>query len=674
MIPVGLDVGPLHTGTGAGTTPSMYENTKRSIGYASAVHDGSWAADGVHCLTARLDATGTEESDFTGTCTGLDTEFDIVYIDDFPVSTLVTIRSVYNSKYMAAEGGANHGAIYVNRDSAGNWEKYMMTIGPDRYFTLTTYHNGYVIEPTSDNSELGHGAQAVSARTNFILRDRGNGTYNIRTKNTSNYWRVKGNTQIGMDGSPSNADAQFEVTELESLGRAADLLVDGDLVIPVAGGTRSIVLPNANVTITEGAWGALESITGTVELPNFSGELGALATMGDMQSGVSVSVSYDTGSVINSTHPDVVFPLSPVEKYFYLVYSQGQSSEWNGIGFSSPDSEQIQLAIDHRTPTVFMYTDMPIFGDTLDAGGFGVSARSNIPFAPIRGDIYTPGTDKTFNTDFWVTGELPVPGLNLQGVGLSVDAEVAMKFKPGALANVSAIPNDGLEILGANGVLTAEINPFGWISIWEAQMGEASLIVNSQDPSNPWVSFSGELGYNDDYFRLPFGLKIKNDVKNSARVEAYIDGDPNNAHPSFVEIEAELGKFGNIAGTEIGLDGRFRGDEDGIDFSGQARFGTRRFSVSGYANGSNTQIEGEFGERISGSVNMGLYKARWSVEFTVESSFTFGNQNDVELEATARACVNSDCDSVSADVELQSNGRVRLCANLPIVGTQCDTF
>ena len=631
------------------------------------------ADDGNHCLTGTMDANWYQVLGFMNTCSGASTEFDIIYIDEFPVYTLVAIKSVSNGKYMAAEGGSLFPDVYANRSTIGSWEKYMMTTGPDRFFTLMTNHGTYVRAPTGQTGELNCGSTGVSYRENAILIHKGNDEYGIKTKNTGNYWRVASSGLIDMIGNPANADARFNVIELDVLGRASDLVSGSNLVIPVAGGTGSIVLPNvADLNITETPWGTLESITATAELPLFPGALGALSTMGAMQGGIRVNVAYATGDTINNAMSDVVFPLNPIEKYFYLSYAQGASSDWNGISLEAPGSGQIQLAIDHRTPTVFMYTDLPIFGGVLDSGGFGVSARSNIPFAPERAEIYTPDGNTTFLTDFWATGEIPIPGLELENVGLSVDAEVAMKFRPGALTNIDELPADALEFLGANGVLIASINPFDWATVWEAELGDASLIVNNEDTNNPWISFNGELGYNDNYIRLPLGLKIPNNNKNKVTVDAHLNS---NASESYITVAADVGEFSNYTGNNaLRLTGEFTANSSGLDFSGQAKFGTRRVAVSGYVTGSSTHIEGEFEEKISGKVNMGFYKLRWSVEFTITPSFTFGDQNNVQLQASARACVGGSCDSISADVEILSSGRVRLCADLPVVGDKCDTF
>ena len=675
------------------TEPPYLETFKKEVTPASPEYGTERvriiADNGTNCFSTVDNGLYQDPSvSFEETCQGVITKFDMIYIDAFPFHSLVNIQSVYTGDYLVARGGNDFPQVDANSGSTGDWETFLKSQGPDRMFSLSTYHGTYIKAATTMVGGLDCSATSTTSyRTWFKLIDKGYGEFSIQTKNTALYWRALADGSIDLNGNPSMASGQFRIIELNTVELAADMVVDDgnggeSFVIPVAGGWTNIVFPNSDVIITPGNFGEFESITGTVGLPMFEYGLGALTALGDMASELPVDIYFGTGQEINDNMPEVVFPLDPDETYFYLRYYEGDNpTQWNGMEFSDPDQGQIQIAIDRKSPTVFMYTDMPFLGESLNAAGFGVSGKANIPWKPIRNKIYTRGLSKTFNAHVWLTADFPVPGLNLpEFADLSIDAEAVASFDPAALISLGGLPTDALEFLGANGVLTASISPFDWLTVWEAELGDASLIINNEDPDDPWIAFNGEAGHDDEYIELPFGMKIPNNNQNNVKVDAYFDTKPNDGHPSYLEIETRIRQFNGLPANSVKLDGRFYAGDDGLEFSGEAKIGTRHIAISGYARKENGEftvhLEGSFSEGINGSIGPKGARLHYDLNFTVTANLTLGDTTEFGLGVSASAKVTGiSRKSVDANVSIQDDGKIKVCANIPGgIGTKCDRF
>ncbi len=77
-------------------------------------------------------------------CTTIETDWNIVDLDAYPISQLVHIRSKSTNQYITAYGGNNWPKIRVNRDTPGSLETFMMTSYPNNTISLKTYPGYYL--------------------------------------------------------------------------------------------------------------------------------------------------------------------------------------------------------------------------------------------------------------------------------------------------------------------------------------------------------------------------------------------------------------------------------------------------------------------------------------------------------------------------------------------------
>ena len=648
--------------------------------------------DGSGCLWSDLSfsevipltADGECANSSNATITHLN-NLDIVYLDWFPVSHLVNIRSVYNNKYVHAPSGS--GQLQITQNSPDQSGTFLLTEYADRSVTVKTHHNTF-----AGNS--GVGDRKIIANTTRADRQIATMTmYNTNTlrfkAQNGSYWNVASDNSLKAEWSTLSSKGEFEVEYIQTTVTPPDFSTGSDLVIPSANG-GSFTLPNADLTYTVSPWGTLDTLSGTADFPLVPMDANALSIFGDVDAGAGarVTVIYDRGDEIQG---EASFPLNPSEKYFFLEYAQGADVEWNGISAEAPNSGSFEMAIDHASPALFMYSDLPLFGDLLNSAGFGVSGRNNIPFIPTMTDVPTRD-EPEFNGAVYLQADFPIPLASLPEVfSLSMDADTVIDVNLARLGQTTGLPTEAIDRIGANGTLNASFD-IGPVHFADAELGNATLVFNNENQSDPWLAFSGEFAPYDKV-NLPFGLKLPNSGNNKISLKAYLDATPDDGHPSYVRIDADISSFADLPGvSDVTLKGHFQAGETGLDFAGKANFAGRKITVSGTADDSGVDFTGEYEEGFSGKesirvcvpyVGCSSIGARWEIEYTITLDLSLGNQTEVGLGVSAKACggisgskaINmGDCANANASVEVLSNGHLKVCGRVPGVGTKCATL
>jgi hypothetical protein len=656
----------------------------------------------------------------------LEMDFYIVDLGAFPTYHLVSIKSKAVGRFIKAKDGNDWPQLKVADDSnvlAGNFLSndvsensiFFMTTFADNTITLRTAHGNYW--SVDGESVKGNADNDDSPNEQFMLSYISDGVAHIRSLATNKYLRTQATNEadytisskksLQIKGEPgNNSRYKFKIDKVQEVGTPAFDLIDAEdnLVIDVSGSTENFTIAGITEVMKDvieekqGTWGELNSFpapaddtydsstsSDPISFPSIAlldvGAIGPLV----VNSPLNGAIGYDTGSALN-TELGTSFPLNDDIKYFYMKGSVGGGVSLGGASIAPEKGGTVEFAFDHYSPSVFIYTDnVPLFEEAVDAIGIGISGKKNIPYEPWLEDIPTPdGSEPAFEGEIWITGTFPVPYANLpEGGGLSItgDATVSVdldRFKNSERTVLSIpvlIPTAAITQLGTNGKLEGSIDfcddTPGVACEFSVDLATASLILNNEKEDDPWVSFSGLSEDPNDPMKIPFiGLKLP-----STGPDAHIAV---NGHFSktrqFVEVQGEYEDFGV---TGVKLDGLFKiSDENGgqVQFDGTATLGFQSIDVSGLINKDQQIFTGSLKQSVGGRFNFGFKKKKWKITGTIDVTIEFNNGNpSFGLDAKMKACVFGKCKSVSADVSIENDGRLKVCAKIPVINkNKCD--
>ncbi|MDM8567729.1 hypothetical protein QUF74_19045 [Candidatus Halobeggiatoa sp. HSG11] len=622
-------------------------------------------------------------------CENTTTDWIIIDHNAYPAVERVTITSEKNGNYIRRLSSHVYGTDYPDNEygmiavdaelsGSANSSKFVL----ERYldlFTLRTMAKTYMHTPTEiGNSYL---KNEFTEPEWFRITQHDNGTMSFWSLERDMYVYVDNRDMLSMRDNDTDDDSRFTINTGDELLLAVDMLNEDDpdnvtLSIPVSetGGSDKFILGNVeggDMQMDE--WGVLESFSGTTDSLSFP-NMGAMDIFSSLSKfSEPVKFNYDFGSKLNSS-----FPLNADLKYFNLEMESGLNFKFGDAYISVGDSSQTKIAIDHRSPAVFMYTDAPIFGPLIEGIGFGISGRNNIPFTPSIAGIRVPDYDSNdddpiFYGSIWLDGTFNLPVIptvleDFISVKLGADATIALANDM-ELESGKFLSSNSFEQLGANGELDAKIDLCGKIEGVECgfniDLAEASFILNLEE--DPWIAFSGRIDPSKA-IELPFGLEIP--VTGGglyAAVDTYIDeNDP------YLSLYAKIGDFKGLPGVK--LEGLFKVDTHGVEFGGYAGFGPvlPKISISGTASADKQSFTGRIERSIGGKVKIGTEKVSWRVKGFIDVEIIIRKGNpDIAFKTKLKACGAGKCDSVKGTVSIGSDGRIELCANVPVVGNQC---
>ncbi|HIE01675.1 MAG TPA: hypothetical protein EYP59_15535 [Thiotrichaceae bacterium] len=668
---------------------------------------GSWEEDSVP-LPIKLKVLGSGEcldsyslnyslslySTSIEACTALDSDFEIIDLSAFPILEMVHIKAVPNPNqdglYLDPGEGYLQAGIpyaYVNIDPEDY--SFLMSTYADGSFSLKGHYGHYCKVYRQQDTSWAvkcNASNDQSSETRFFASDAGNGQVTISSVHLGNNMYFKSTDagysyvtiyNIDMDGVLGYSDTLFQIYTLEQTVLASYLLVDNRLVIPVldTGISEMFTLENlTGATMSVTNFGTLDSITGIADLPSLP-DIGLLSTFSSLGgfsspagSPVRVEVSYVRGNELRSN-----FPLDNNLKYFDFKVITGASMEIGNMSLASPGSSETEIAIDHRSPSVFFYTDLPIIStataEAIDVEpiAFGISGKANIPFNPLIADMPSRSGNPAFNGTVWLYGGIGLPGIpeNLEDyISATLDANVIIDVDPAAMmqgspSSIPFVPTNAIKQLGANGSLSAELNLCGenGSCSFSIDLATASLILNTEDLNDPWLAFSGRVEPSEP-INLPFGLKIPvNGANVSLAVDTYID----TSNP-YANIACKISDFAGLPGVK--LEGSFAISKSEVGFAGLVKLGPF-FKVS---------ISGSSEDGFKGEMTQKFGTKDWKAEVNVTVTILLGENDipDVGLSARGKGCVAGKCDSVGASASIESDGRLRVCANIPGIGKKCD--
>lgn len=177
----------------------------------------------------------------------------------------------------------------------------------------------------------------------------------------------------------------------------------------------------------------------------------------------------------------------------------------------------------------------------------------------------------------------------------------------------------------------------------------------THDPNNP--------------MKIPFiNLKLPSIGPNAyAVVSGYLS-----KARQFLQVQ---GKYDNFV-NGVKLEGLFEiSDDNGgqVLFEGSSTFGFESMEVSGLINKNQQIFTGSIEESVGGSVKIFGKKKKWRIRGNIDVTIAFQNGNpSFGFDAKMQACAFGKCDSVRADVSIEDDGRLKVCAKVPVVGRKCD--
>jgi len=675
------------------------------------------------------DSGGNNILELSDDCTTVETDWNVIDLDAYPISKLVQIRSKSTNQYVTSYGGSDWPMVRVNRDTPGNWGTFMMTSYPNTTVSLKNY-DGYYLQTVTYNdsgTKTLTGDSETPKKYGLELNSDGSVRFRDYTTSDNENLAVEDNRRLSpltyVPGWTTD-DRDFYIEEyVFDEASVVDVYDENDakLTIPIPGtdGLESFVMTGVQgingqvvnvVTEAEQVGGQASEIVQTafgelVSLNNVDMTFSQIPGMGMLSSldtlvPVRGRVSYASGADIKGTGLETNFPLNDDVKYFDILFESGVSLQFGSLVLEAPKvpGATLEVAIDHKSPSLFMYAELPIFEKIsestglpeLENIGIGISGKQNIPFTPWIEEIPSLDGDPSFNGSLWLAGTvaLPIPDELENKISGSVtgEAAVALDLDRALLTEAEKaylVPFKLFKQLGVNGELTAGINFCGENTIcgFEVSLGTASLIVNNEDMANPWIAFSARSDPNIG-LPLPFGLELPVSAAYDfdAAIDAYID--KNNP---YLKIAYKTESF---SGYGASLEGTFEVDTTKMEFDG--RLGLNKMlkvAISGYADENTQTFTGKIKQSFKGKAKRKIagikFKVNWKIEgvITVNISFNSGAPT-ITLSPQMKACggINvgalkkiKGCDSVSATAEIDtSDGRIRVCANVPGLGQKCD--
>lgn len=421
---------------------------------------------------------------------------------------------------------------------------------------------------------------------------------------------------------------------------------DGDLSIPVGQG-QEVVVPGADVDMTFNADGELQTISGTVGFPELPGT-GMLDDLGPFSStGPSLQIGYDYPAAFNS----LGLPLDAATRYFYFLEQSGASVTWGQLSAEAPGTGATMLALDPDAPTVFFYTDQLLPDSPVTAVSVGVSGGNTIPFQPWY-EEYVESQMVTFKGDLYLGGEVSIP-TSIPAVTVDVTGDMTVNVHDSAFVSGGSLP--WIKDLGVNGEVSlgAGLGPFSM----SCYLGGATLLY--RDSTYNTLTFSG-LIEPDQIDGLPFV------PKGSIVAAGHLSQD---LSKSFLILDGDMEFPGSFPMQKINAYAYL--DKNGGELDGTAKFAGTTFHVQGAVYSSYAAFSGSI------SHNFNAYIGK--VKATITASFDSRNTS-VGLSAKVQFCVkdpfsgNEECDSIGGSVSVNGGGNIRLCANIPGYGTECDTL
>ena len=665
----------LELDTGEGFANSLF---RLSSGYTS----GYWPFD-EHVLLSNREGDRCVEHDGTVVdCLGhqpfvLDTV--VVRLDEYPKERIVRIRDTapgLNGQMSVKTYG--NGNLKLNPTNVdGKAFKFRMTVHADNRVQLASVFAGRVQAINGGGGNVnatGESGDSTFFDVTTFFDNTGEAYYVLRShdgyvvqrKSASSKKLVAKHTLTTVELDL----ARFDIEHIQTIFHIEDILADGVLSIPTPSG--SFVIPGVSATqIDQDEWGAFSGMAGgttscddVIEIPAVGGleHFSTLTCTGNR----SVTIDYDSGAAINSRHSSA-FPLNDTEKYFFLRYEKDSGTSLGNVELSGDQDGEAQVAIDHNSPAVFVYTDLQLFGDVANSAGFGISGKANIPFNPVQESL--PMRD-SFRGQFYMRADLPLPIDSLGEVtSLNVDGDMVLKIDPADLADIKTLPASSVEAWGVNVNSVYLSVDFQSLNVATIKVGQGSLLFNQETAGDPWLAISGEMAMDPSNSSLPFGIKLPQGDNNYAHVDAYFDTTSGDGHPSFVEVRVhfEEALAPGIDLDTFSMDGRFRLATGGLTFDGKARFTGVTIRVEGSADSNGASFHGS----VSRSTKGEAFGLEWKLNGTFDLEFDLsGSALDIGGSARLQGCVEGKCDSVNANIGYH-DGRLRACTNIPGVGTKC---
>jgi len=668
--------------------------------------------NGSNCFNKGLYAGALSGWSFDTDCNDSLANVYIIDLDTFPISQLVYIRSKETGKYVAAE---DDGSMTANRNTAGEWEIFLMTRTADNHISLKTFH-GYLgltsTEIRGDKTEPelfmlienSDGSVKIDDSLEFCYTYQG--IYSCELNYAVGFLKADSDTVIRVDEGVSLNTAtnshDFDIILVNEVGATTDIFdSNNNMAVPVLGteGSETFTLENlGDVATNATSMGVVNSFTATADLlPNSLPDVGMLGVFKDMGGfstpdamPIRVDVHYNYGDQLDSN-----FPLNSELQYYDLKIATGYDARLGGVKIGLKNSET-EIAVDHRSPAVFMYTNAPVLEPTpAEAVGIGISGKNNIPYEPDIADIPIRNNgDDTFNGAMWLNGTFKLPGLPKDvsdRVGITVTAgDIVLALDPdevkagGSIGGVDVlIPTNAIKQLGANASLDVTFNPCGTDDCpleLGFNLGEASMILNNENPSDPWLAISGysEAG---QPFDLPFGITLPSTPDMKMKVDVFVD-----KHNPYVKISGSYKSdaFGLPVGATVY--GDFTIGTSGMSFDGKVKLSPAlpEVSLSGNFTNSVQELTGELKTAFEGSVGFGRFcfsygfgstcfsiDVDWSIEGIIATHIGFDSGSpSFNFHPNLRGCVKGRCFGIGASAGFDNN-RIKVCADLPVVGNQC---
>lgn len=420
----------------------------------------------------------------------------------------------------------------------------------------------------------------------------------------------------------------------------------GTLRIPLAGG-KAITVPAADVRMNFNAAGDLISIDGTVGFPTLPDQGLMSALGGGDTTGTSLQIGYGLPISFNGT---AELPLRPLVKHFYFRQLSGASVSFGPVSASSPDAGETVIAVDPLAPALFFHSDQMGGSVVLDSARMGVSGAKTIAFDPsvTRGveSYMTP-----FDGNLYLGGSGAIP-TSIPTLFVTVDGDLTIDAKPEVFPT-----GDWAKTIGGNADIGLEVS-IGVFAL-SLPVSQSSLLYRTQgEGGSPSFAFSGN-AYDPGFSGLPFQMADR------VKVAGYFT-DHNAGRSSFVQLDGRM-DLGNVF-KKHQIEGTLLLDSTGGSFSGDAKFGGQKMSVSGAVTNVYVKLTGS----MSNSFNFDIGK----IKTKVFATFDTRSSGAVGLSASAQFCVDgAGCSGAGIDdLSIKSDGSVRICVKVAGIGTSCQTL
>jgi hypothetical protein len=312
------------------------------------------------------------------------------------------------------------------------------------------------------------------------------------------------------------------------------------------------------------------------------------------------------------------------------------------------------FALAPNEPTVYFYSDQLFPDSPISSVAIGVSGANAIPFQPSHTD-FVESHMVGFDGDLYLGGAigLEIPKKDPTATAtITGDMTVDVRDADFVTGNTA----DWIQKLGANAKkveLSADVGPFSLAY----DVGGASVLYHRG--GTPSLTFAGEVDDTNFAGNLPLF------PDGSVRASGFLSGD---ASQSYVVLDGNV-KFGpSFAQQKFDL--TITLDSSGGTIDGKAKFAGTSFDVQGSISNSRAQLSGSISHKFNAYAG--------SIETTIRASFDT-NHDTVDLDADAKLCISDGlgdktCTKGGADVQVNSDGKIRICATIPGYGTTCDTL